>query len=150
MVGPKRHRPELVGAWHNGFVASYFCDPRSPYCQHGNCWHMGVMRSMIRRWFDRLTPVRMGSAFQETPPSPKKSKAELKAEAEDARQADVIANLIASRKYSPLPERETPYAVWGGPSFGCIPRLDGEKCDTDGTGSWGRCVRAMEDVADER
>lgn len=145
-VAVGRDRPPIVDAWRNGFVASWLCHPLSPDCQHGNCWHMGVMRSMIHRWFDRLNPIRAGGAFQEPPPSPPKTKAELK----DEEQVNAIARLIDKRRYDPLPETETPYAAWGGPSFGCIPRLDGEKSDLDGNGSWGHCVRVMEDVADER
>ena len=110
---------------------------------------MGVMRMMIDRWFVCVNPTRV----QPDPPEPKPVPERKRTKEEIA--AAELANKIRLMVWEWVEERhpidrtpKTPNRVWGQGSVGCYPALDGEYCDSDGVGSWGRIVRAYEDRAD--
>lgn len=129
----------------NGFAASYLCRTTSPNCVNGSCWHMGVMRMMIRRWFDVLTPV----PHVKDPPDPDRPKPTRTQTAKEMEAARTDAINTYIERYGRPPIEYIDHK-WGEGGVGCRPRLDGEYNDIDGVGDWGRHVRLMEDAQCER
>lgn len=111
---------------------------------NGSCWHMGVMRMMIDRWFVCVNPTRV-----QPEPRPVPERKRTKDEIAAAELANEIRRMAWEwvEEMHPIDRTQTPNRVWGEGSVGCYPALDGYYCDRDGTGSWGRIVRAYEDWA---
>ena len=131
----------------NGFMAVKECSTYSPDCVSGACWHMGVFRQMMRRWFDILGPEPRGCVVEEEPEEwfPSKSSADRRTAKE--RERDCIAKYVSI--YGRMPSERTE-SKFGHCGIGCYPQLDGERNDIDGTGSWGHGIRLLEDIDNER
>jgi len=131
----------------NGFAAMMLCTEHSEYCRAGVCWHAGIVRRMVRRWFDRLTPYRVqewGWRERPIPPEPKRTKEERQACEELRKIKEWIVTEV--RRIHGVSDDAGRTHDWGSAGVGCYPQMDGRWSDEDGVGSWGRVVRMVEDA----
>lgn len=131
----------------DGFNVTHFCSAKSRACLTGSCWHMDRVRQMVRRWFAPLGPSpRLG--WVPKPPADLPPRKLTKAEVEDYAQCSHVAAIVRSRRaaawreqferrWAGVPARLWLYRDTGG-GMSITP-------DEDGTGSWGRTVRIVED-----
>lgn len=130
----------------DGLNIMQFCDDTDPNCMCGSCWHASVISMRVRLWFShpKLLPVRAQGELvrREATPEPPRTAQEQR-----------IANLVATRRVEEghwMHREMYPHAYGkdGKPRRFPAPRCQGTGGvwpDEDGVGSWGRCVRILED-----